>query len=72
MQLKNDPGRPLSSEWIERLTSCVEDSWPLREIEVTFGVSHRTMKKHFPNYIGITPNEGRELGQLMAKVGLSL
>jgi hypothetical protein len=67
--MRNNRGRPLTDEWIEKLADCVEDGWPLREIEDTFGTSHRTMKKHFPDYQGADHTLSGEISQLLQKMG---
>jgi len=62
---------PLSEELTERLRACMEDEWPLAQIAKTFGVSHRTMKKFFPDYSGMVDKKLTwEIMLLTKKVGL--
>ena len=68
---KNRDASPLNQELIERLRACIQDEWPLRQIEETFGVSHRTMKKYFPHYSGEMDYKlCGEISELTKKVGL--
>lgn len=70
--MRNKPGEPLSQIWIERLELCIQDRWPLRQIEETYGVSHRTMKKHFPHYEGETDFKlCGEIAELTRKLGMA-
>jgi hypothetical protein len=70
MSNKRGP-KPFSPEKIERLRACVDDGWPLREIEETHGVSHRTMKTYFPDYQGMTDFAlAGSISKLVKKVGV--
>lgn len=63
--------QPLSPEWIERLQACIDDEWPIRQIIETYGVSHQTLKKYFPDYTGADDFELMgAISKLVQKVGL--
>lgn len=65
--------KPFPPEKIQMLQACVDDQWPLRQIEETFGVSHRTMKRYFPDYRGEPDYElAGEISYLMEKLGMKV
>lgn len=58
-------GRALSPERKELLDYCVRDGWPLRQIHETYNFNYGTIKKHYPDYHGISQQESGSLS--MAK-----
>lgn len=58
-------GRPgPTTEKLEVIRQCVFDGWPLRQIQETHRVSHGTLKKHFPDYSGISQEEAGAIAGL--------
>jgi hypothetical protein len=63
--------KPFSSEKLATLQECIDDGWPLRQIQETHGVSHRSMKTYFPDYRGETDYElAGKISKLCKEVGL--
>lgn len=54
-------GRKLSPERKVLLDEAVADGWPIRQIIATYGIGTSTVKKHYPDYKGITQREALEL-----------
>lgn len=41
---------------------CIEDGWPLIQIQRTHSVSWNTLRRRFPSYRGMSKKEGSDLG----------
>lgn len=54
-------GPRLSPERKALLESCVLDGWPIRQIVETYGFTFSTIKKHHPDYHGISLQESGSL-----------
>lgn len=65
-------GRKLSPERKSVLDRCVLDGWPIRQIQVTYGFNFQTVKKHHPDYTGMTPQESGSLSKAIQRVNRKL
>jgi transposase len=61
-------GRSLTAERRAILERCVLDGWPIRQIIETYGFGTRTVKKHYPEYRGITAQESGNLSMATQRV----
>lgn len=55
-------GRKFSPERKALLDSLVADGWPIRQMVETHGFNFSTIKKHYPEYRGMTQSEAGKLG----------
>jgi hypothetical protein len=55
-------GRKLSPERKQLLDNAVADGWPIRQIISTYGIGTSTIKKHYPDYRGMT--DSHESGKM--------
>lgn len=62
----------LAPEKLEVLSQCVEDGWPLIQIERTHNVRYRVMRRYFPDYKGMDLTEAAKLGALARRTTLAL
>lgn len=65
-------GKHLSPERRLLLARAVEDGWPIRQIILTYGIGTSTVKKHYPDYCGISLVEGGELSMAIQKADLKI
>ena len=61
-------GRKLSSARRELLDSLVADEWPIRQIVGTYGFNFYTVKKWYPDYVGMSQVEGGRISKAMKHV----
>lgn len=65
-------GRKLTAERKELLDRCVQEEWPIRQMIAVHGFGTRTVKKHYPDYTGMSQSEAILLNlkerQVMHKV----
>lgn len=54
-------GRKFSPEREALLATLIEDEWPLRQITKTHGYNFSTIKRLYPDYKGMTQQEGGKL-----------
>ncbi len=62
----------ISPERMETLKKCVEDEWPLIQIQRTHNVDWKTMRRHFPDYRGMDQKEAAKLGAQGRRTTLAL
>ena len=53
----------ISEERLAILTKCVEDGWPLKQIQITHRFDFYTIKHFFPEYKGLNRREAGGLAQ---------
>lgn len=53
---------------LEAIRQCISDEWPLRQIEETYRVSYRSLKKHFPDYKGMGQREAGAISSASRKL----
>lgn len=61
-------GRKLAPERKQILDRCVEDGWPIRQIQETHGFNFQTVKKHHPDYKGMPQRESVQLAVMLRRV----
>lgn len=47
-------GRKLTPERKALLAAAIADGWPIRQIIATYGIGTSTVKKHYPDYRGMS------------------
>jgi hypothetical protein len=52
---------------VAQVRACVQDGWPLREIYRTYKTSSRFVKKWFPDYTGLPPQESGSLSMAIQR-----
>jgi len=62
-------GRKLAPERLELLGKLVADGWPIRQITETHGFNYYTIKKHYPEYKGMTQSEAGKIGMALKHLG---
>jgi len=65
-------GRKLTPERKALLATAVEDGWPIRQIIATYGIGTSTVKKHHPDYCGISAQESGKLSMATRRVNRKL
>jgi hypothetical protein len=50
-------GRKLTLERKALLDAAVADGWPIRQIIATYGIGTSTVKKHYPDYTGMSQKD---------------
>lgn len=61
-------GRKFPPERKALLDSLVADGWPIRQMVATHGFNFSTIKKHYPEYTGMTQSEAGKIGTAMKKI----
>lgn len=54
------------------IEKCIEDGWPLIQIQRTHGVSWNTMRRRFPSYRGMALHDAAKLGAATRRTTLAL
>lgn len=52
----------LTPEKLATLQACIDDGWPLIQIQRTHRVYWGTMRRYFPDYRGMDQREAAKLG----------
>lgn len=58
-------GRKLSPERRSLLDELIRDQWPIRQMYQTYGFGTATVKKHYPDYCGMSLSDAGKLGMSM-------
>jgi len=54
------------------IEKCIEDGWPLIQIQRTHGVSWNTLRRRFPSYRGMGLTDAAKLGATARRTTLAL
>lgn len=65
-------GCRLSAERKALLDAAIADGWPIRQIITTYGIGTRTVKKHHPEYHGMSQVEAGRLGMSIRRTAAKL
>lgn len=52
----------MSPEKRAAIEACIADGWPLIQIQRTFRMNWKTVRRHFPDYRGMPKPEAARLG----------
>lgn len=50
------------------LAAAVEDGWPIRQMQETYGFNFLTVKKHYPEYHGMSAVDSGKLSMATKKL----
>lgn len=64
--------RGMSPERKALLDELVKDGWPMLEMARTYGISYKTVQRHYPDYRGISKTEQGKMGCAARKLTLAL